>query len=212
MADDDVWQCLRHPSKWRRSGVCPICLHERLSSLCPDCAHSLPCSCSSRAAVSPSSSFSSSSSSLFSYPGVSGVGLDGEEAPFVGIGSVGRVASLIECEPAFRRSKSMAVPFVGSSNPDPNPETGSGKGRDGKTVSFWRMLLGKRGEAKTASSAAAMMRKSRSMAVPDAGESRFSPAATGKGKGWYFPSPIKVFRQSRMSKMVFQQRSPLYRG
>ncbi|XP_010538365.1 PREDICTED: uncharacterized protein LOC104812742 [Tarenaya hassleriana] len=206
MADDEVWQCMRHPSKWRRSGVCPICLHERLSSLCPDCAHSLPCSCRSRAVASPSSSSSSSSFSLFSYPGDSDVAGD---APFTGIGSVGRVASLIECEQAFRRSKSMAVPFSGPGNSDPITETGSGQGMSKKTASFWRLFRGNKGESKTT---AEMMRKSRSLTVSDAGESRFSAEMAGKGKGWYFPSPIKVFRRARVTKVVFHQRSPLYRG
>lgn len=202
MDEDGYSQCPKHFSKRGfigGGGVCPFCLHERLSSLCPDCAHDLPCSCSSRAAVSfsPSSSSSSSSFSLFA----------GDiNFSFSGTGSVGRVASLIECEPAFRRSKSMAVPF------EPDTVIGSvsglesARGRSRKASSFWRMLIGNRGDTKPA-----IMRKSRSVAV--AGESRFSPAPTTvKGKGWNFPSPIKVFRQSRVSKMIFQQRSPLYRG
>ncbi|ESQ33513.1 hypothetical protein EUTSA_v10008795mg [Eutrema salsugineum] len=203
MDEDGYSQCPKHFSKRGfvcGGGVCPYCLHERLSSLCPDCAHDLPCSCSSRAAVyfSPSSSSSSSSFSLFS----------GDiNFNFSGIGSVGRVASLIECEPAFRRSKSMAVPI----KPDAVIDSGSGlesdHGRGRKTSSFWRMFMRNRG----GDTKPAIMRKSRSVAV--AGESRFSPVpATVKGKGWNFPSPIKVFRQSRVSKMIFQQRSPLYRG
>ncbi|EOA38524.1 hypothetical protein CARUB_v10010319mg [Capsella rubella] len=195
-------QCPKHFSKrgyFSGGGVCPFCLNERLSTLCPDCAQDLPCSCScsSRAAAvsfSPSSSSSSSSFSIY-----------GGDVSFnfsSGVGSVGRVASLIECEPAFRRSKSMAVPII----PDSVIDSGLESGRSKKTSSFWRLLLGNRGGTKPA-----VMRKSRSVAV--VGEAGFSPVpATGKGKGWNFPSPIKVFRQSRVSKMIFQQRSPLYRG
>ncbi|KAG2320501.1 hypothetical protein Bca4012_056455 [Brassica carinata] len=195
MDEDGFSQCPKHFSKRGFVGVCPFCLHERLSSLCPDCANDLPCSCSSRAAVcfSPSSSSSSSSFSLFA----------GDITfSFSGSGSVGRVASLIECEPAFRRSKSMAVPI----KPDTVVDSGSGfepgRGRSMKTWSFWRILMGNRG----GDTKPAIMRKSRSVAV--VGDMKYPPA-TGKGKGWSFPSPSKVFRQS---KMIFQQRSPLYRG
>jgi len=197
MDEDDFSQCSKHFSKrgyFSGGGVCPFCLHERLSSLCPDCAHDLPCSCSSRAAVSFSPSSSSSSSSFAGDISFT----------FSGIGSVGRVASLIECEPAFRRSKSMAIPI----KPDSVIDSGLDHGRSKKTSSFWRIFMGNRGDTKPA-----IMKKSRSVAV--AGEFGFSPVpvpATGKGKGWNFPSPIKVFRQSRVSKMIFQQRSPLYRG
>ncbi|CAN6816350.1 unnamed protein product [Brassica oleracea] len=195
MDEDGFSQCPKHFSKCGFIGVCPFCLHERLSSLCPDCATDIPCSCSSRADVcfSPSSSSSSSSFTLFA----------GDNTfSFPGSGSVGRVASLIECEPAFRRSKSMAVPI----KPDTVDDSGSGiepaRGLSKKTVSFWRMLMGNRG----GDTKPAIMRKSRSVAV--VGDMKYPPA-TGKGKGWSFPSPSKVFRQS---KMIFQQRSPLHRG
>ncbi|KAF8101697.1 hypothetical protein N665_0201s0021 [Sinapis alba] len=181
-----VWQkCSRH-DLWNHrfvcgGGVCPFCLHERLSSLCPDCSRDLPCSCSPRASA-------------------------GVDAPFAGIGSVGRVSNLIECEPAFRRSTSMSVPFLWSTKPEPVEKTGSNF-QPGRGRSIWRLF---RGESKTKSTAN-MMRKSRSVAVSDTGELLSSPApVTTKGStGWYFPSPIKVFRQSRL---LFQQRSPLYRG
>ncbi|XP_010461105.1 PREDICTED: uncharacterized protein LOC104741878 [Camelina sativa] len=201
MDEDGFSQCPKHFSKrgyFSGGGVCPFCLHERLSSLCQDCAQDLPCSCSSRAAVSFSPSSSSSSSSFSLFAGDVSFNFSSS-----GVGSVGRVASLIEWEPAFRRSKSMAVPII----PDSVIDSGLDRGRSKKTSSFWRILLGNRGDT----TKPAVMRKSRSVAV--AGESGFSPAmTTGKGKGWNFPSPIKVFRQSRVSKMIFQQRSPLYRG
>ncbi|CAN8290274.1 unnamed protein product [Cochlearia groenlandica] len=203
MDEDGFSQCHKHFSKRgfvNGGGVCPFCLHERLSSLCPDCAHELPCSCSSRAAAYFSPSPSSSSSSSFSlFPG-------DINFSFSGIGSVGRVASLIECEPAFRRSKSMAVPIKSDQVIDSGSGFESERGKRSKTSSFWRMFTGNRGETKQV-----IMKKSRSVAV--AGESRFSPEKTTvKSKGWSFPSPIKVFRQSRVSKMIFHQRSPLCRG
>ncbi|KAJ0240018.1 hypothetical protein HA466_0227170 [Hirschfeldia incana] len=180
-----VWQkCSKH-DLWNRrfvsgGGVCPYCLHERLSSLCPDCARDLPCSCTPRASVDV-------------------------DVPFADVGSVGRVSNLIECEPAFRRSTSMSVPFLWSSKPEPVKKTGS-KVEPGRGRSLWRLF---RGESKSKTTAM-MMRKSRSVAVSDAGELQSSPApVTSKGNGWYFSSPIKVFRQSRI---LFQQRSPLYRG
>ncbi|XP_010505020.1 PREDICTED: uncharacterized protein LOC104781919 [Camelina sativa] len=185
-----VWQkCSRHDLSERGfvcvGGVCPYCLHERLSSLCPDCAHDLPCSCAPRASVSSAG----------------GCG----NVPFAGIGTVGRVANLIECEPAFRRSTSIAVPYFWSAKPEPDSETGSDvKPSRGRWL--WRLFIGnKKGDTKT-KAATTVMKKSKS----DAGEVLLSPApVTSKGSGWYFPSPINVFRQS---KIIFQQRSPLYRG
>ncbi|XP_013635636.1 uncharacterized protein LOC125585094 [Brassica napus] len=176
-----VWQkCSRHRFVCG-GGVCPYCLHERLSSLCPDCASDLPCSCTPRASVDV-------------------------DVPFADVGSVGRVSSLIECEPAFRRSTSMSVPFLRSTKPEPVEKTGSNLG-PGRGRSLWRLF---RGESRS-KTGTMMMRKSRSVAVSDAGELLSSSPApvTSKGNGWYFPSPIKVFRQSRI---LFQQRSPLYRG
>ncbi|CAN6996056.1 hypothetical protein BRARA_E00917 [Brassica rapa] len=179
-----VWQkCSRHRFICG-GGVCPYCLHERLSSLCPDCARDLPCSCTPRASVSSA----------------------GVDIPFADVGSVGRVSSLIECEPAFRRSTSMSVPFLRSTKPEPVEKTGLDL-KPGRGRSLWRLF---RGESRS-KTATMMMRKSRSVAVSDAGELLSSSPApvTSKGNGWYFPSPIKVFRQSRI---LFQQRSPLYRG
>lgn len=185
-----VWQkCSRHEGRFVCvGGVCPYCLHERLSSLCPDCAHDLPCSCTPRASVSSAGG--------------------GSEVPFAGIGSVGRVANLIECEPAFRRSTSIAVPYFWSAKPERVLESGSDL-QPGGGRWFWRLFRGNKGETKTKAATTTIMKKSKS----DGGEVLLSPApVTSKGNGWYFPSPIKVFRQSRVSKMIFQQRSPLYRG
>ncbi|KAL1194779.1 hypothetical protein V5N11_029724 [Cardamine amara subsp. amara] len=180
-----VWQKCSEHRFFCDGGVCPYCLHERLFSLCPDCARELPCSCTPRASVSAGR---------------------GDDVPLSRIGSVGRVANLIECEPAFRRSTSIVVPFLWSSKPEPDSETESDL-QPGRGRWLWRLFRGNREETKT--KAATIMMKSRT----DAGELLCSPApVTSKGNGWYFPSPIKVFRQSRVSKMIFPQRSPLYRG
>ncbi|MBA0820813.1 hypothetical protein Gohar_021864 [Gossypium harknessii] len=200
--EEEVWKCPSHPSKRRRTGICPVCLRDKLASLCPDCAHARPCSC-----ITTSSSSSSSSFSRFSTAAADGN---------TGVGSVGRVSNLIESEPAFRRSRSLAIPFL-RSKPEDSSERNGLAGRKSKTPSFWSIFRAsnksKRYESEDDQSqgekerrAAAdedrrrrMMRKSRSVAVT-------------KGKSWYFPSPMKVLRQTRVSKLVFQERSPLYRG
>ncbi|MBA0611342.1 hypothetical protein Godav_012037 [Gossypium davidsonii] len=200
--EEEVWKCPSHPSKRRRTGICPVCLRDKLASLCPDCAHARPCSC-----ITTSSSSSSSSFSRFSTAAAGGN---------TGVGSVGRVSNLIESEPAFRRSRSLAIPFL-RSKPEDSSERNGLAGRKSKTPSFWSIFRAsnksKRYESEDDQSqgekerrAAAdeerrrrMMRKSRSVAVT-------------KGKSWNFPSPMKVLRQTRVSKLVFQERSPLYRG
>ena len=60
---------------------------------------------------------------------------------------------------------------------------------------------------------AAMMARSRSVGVTvvSAGGREYRVSSRSKCKGWFFPSPMKVFLQSKASKIV-QERSPLYRG
>ncbi|XWS49557.1 hypothetical protein CRYUN_Cryun12cG0013300 [Craigia yunnanensis] len=215
--EEEVWKCPKHPSKRRRSGICPICLRDKLVSLCPNCAHARPCACSA------TSSFSSSSSSFSRFSTAAAGDISG-------IGAFGRVSNLIESEPAFRRSRSLAIPFLRS-----KPESSSEKneflaGNKSKTPSFWSMFRASNNSKRYESEdhqrkaekeriAAAederkrMMRKSRSVAVTshsDIGDLKSSPST--KWKGWYFPSPMKVFRQTRVPKLVFQERSPLNRG
>ncbi|XP_060179841.1 uncharacterized protein LOC132609728 [Lycium barbarum] len=45
--EEEAWKCPKHPSKnKRRTGVCSICLRDRLSKLCPNCANVRPsCTC-----------------------------------------------------------------------------------------------------------------------------------------------------------------------
>ncbi|XP_044465684.1 uncharacterized protein LOC123195885 [Mangifera indica] len=208
--EDEVWKCRKHPSKRHRSGVCPTCLRDRLSSLCPDCANERPCACR---AITVSSS-SSSSSSSFSWFSVSG----GENFS-AAIGTVGRVGNLVESEPAFRRSRSMAVSFLRSKSKyvenldlvgnEVNKESRS----QTTTVSFWRWLKGGNKNSKSRRGGdveeerRVMMKKSRSVAI-----TATSDYGKSKGPKWYFPSPIKALRRSRLSKVVEQDRSPMYRG
>lgn len=214
MDEEEVWKCPEHPTKRHRSGICPTCLRERLSSLCPDCANVRPCACSCSTVTTSSSSSSSSSFSRFS--------ISGGENLSAGIGTVGRVTSLIESEPAFRRSRSVAVSMFMRSMSKSKPVDAATEERSKAktTTAFWGWLKGggsignnnsnnKKGnkEVDVEEERRVKMRRSRSVAV--------TTSDYGKSKGgtkWYFPSPIKAFRQSRLSKVVLQERSPMYRG
>ncbi|KAL4284663.1 hypothetical protein GQ457_16G027090 [Hibiscus cannabinus] len=213
--EEKVWKCAKHPSKRRRSGICPVCLQNKLASLCPDCAHARPCACSA-------TSCSSSSSSSFSCFSTAG--------DFSDVGTVARVSSLVETEPAFRRSRSLAIPFLRMKPESVSEKNDTPASNDkSKTPSFWSMIKGSstntskrfgseehhRREVEKESAATAMMGKSRSVAVTvtsHSGTGDPKTSASTKGKGWYFTSPMKVLRQSRVSKLVFQQHSPLYRS
>ncbi|XP_027361030.1 uncharacterized protein LOC113869087 [Abrus precatorius] len=220
--EEEVWKCPKHPSKRRRSGICPICLRDRLVTLCPDCANVRPCSC-----YATSSSSSSSSSSSFSRFSVAGDG----------VGSVGRVYTLIEREPELRRSRSMAIPFLRSRSRFSGAERDLDRdsARDSPALngsrsarSFWSMFKPQRSnrggapeqewEAKKVLAEERdgdvnrkpVMTRSKSVAVKAvSGDGELRPRT--KGRGWFFPSPMKAFRQSKVSKVV-QERSPLYRG
>ncbi|XP_022145394.1 uncharacterized protein LOC111014850 [Momordica charantia] len=210
--DDDHWKCPKHPSKRRRTGICPLCLRDRLVSLCPDCATVRPCACSATA-----SSSSSSSSSSFSR------------------GSVGRVSSLIDSEPAFRRSRSVAaaVPFLRPRSRFVVDVHGDGDGDDCSSasgysargaLSFWSMFWSRKskksqdgGKIEAAAGVEEAMRRtmmirSRSVAAVSDSSGKFVRPPPAKGRGWYFPSPIKVFRQPKIPKPVLTERSPLHRG
>ncbi|KAL3497806.1 hypothetical protein ACH5RR_040538 [Cinchona calisaya] len=96
--DEEVWKCPKHPSKRSRNGICPTCLRDRLITLCPECANVRPCGCCPTTSSSSSSSSSSTSFSFFSSASSSRRG--------------GRVSDLIDREPAFRRSRSVGIPFL----------------------------------------------------------------------------------------------------
>ncbi|KAK6146444.1 hypothetical protein DH2020_020313 [Rehmannia glutinosa] len=208
--EEEVWKCPKHPSKRRRNGICPTCLRDRLANLCPDCHKARPCAC-----VVSTTSSSSSSSSSFS-----------------------RVNNLIDGDPSFRRSRSVAIPFLRFRNSEQTPNNGRVK-----TPSFLSVL--KRSKTKRSDPTAEksedfvgngssndenfdshnriedfarMVTRSRSVSVSGTtamasgfrhGDVNSSPA---KGKFWHFPSPMKVFRSSRTPKAVVQDRSPLHRG
>lgn len=209
MDEEEIWKCPKHPSKRRRTGICHVCLRDRLSTLCPDCANARPCPCFAATATQTTSSSSSSSSSFSRFSSHDVVG--GGPGPGPGPGPVGRVSNLIESEPAFRRSRSVAIPFLRSRSRF--VETGSDtEFRDStpkaKASSFWSVFRSSKKveEVNDNLSSSTMMRRSRSVAV-----SMTSDSGKTKGWSWYFPSPIKVFRQSKISKVV-HERSPLYRG
>ncbi|XP_060211157.1 uncharacterized protein LOC132638216 [Lycium barbarum] len=219
MDEEQFWKCPKHPSKRRRNGVCHVCLKDRLVILCPDCANVRPCACSASATSSSSSASSSSGRSA----AVSGGASDG----------VGRVSNLIDSEPAFRRSRSVGIPFLRSRTKN----SGDIKNQPvTKTASFWSVFkLSNKSKRSGGSESdelaeekgnihgdnsndfpdgriedfAKMMMRSRSLSVAiTSGNCNKSPA---KSKGWHFPSPMKVFRQSKASKLV-HERSPLYSG
>nr|XP_027083056.1 uncharacterized protein DDB_G0271670-like [Coffea arabica] len=98
MDEEEVFKCPQHPSKRRRNGICPTCLRDRLITLCPDCANVRPCACCPATTTSSSSSSSSSTFSFFSSASSSRRG--------------GRVSDLLDKESAFRRSRSVGVPFL----------------------------------------------------------------------------------------------------
>ncbi|KAI6702414.1 hypothetical protein NL676_011550 [Syzygium grande] len=245
--EEEVWKCAKHPTRRRRSGICPKCLRERLDGLCPDCASLRPCSC----CASATSSSSSSSSSFSRFFGGDSGGGGGGGAGGGGGGAVGKVSNLIDSEPSFRRSRSVAVSFFRSRSKfvrDLDADIGIGVGvgvgdGDGphqrpaesphRTPSFFGLFRRDKsrrpgaedaerpggGESDAAAAAAAaeeerrtMMRKSRSVAVMSNPLPLGGGAASAKGRSWHFPSPMKVFRQSKMTKVVGQERSPLYRG
>lgn len=231
--EEEVWKCPKHPSKRRKSGICPTCLRERLNALCPDCASVRPCSCCPSGATSSSSS-SSSSFSFFSYSG-------SVRESASGVGSVGRVSNLIDSEPSFRRSRSVAIPFFRSrfaasrNSSDPFPPLPTQRNRS----SFWSVFKTqktkkneeareeedtKRSEIEPEDnysqktmednySLEAMMMRSRSVSVPVASSAGAGGLRSSwrKSRGWHFPSPMKAFRHSKTAEVV-QERSPLPRG
>ncbi|KAL1556339.1 hypothetical protein AAHA92_11982 [Salvia divinorum] len=196
VGDEEVWKCPRHPSKRRRSGICPACLRDRLGSLCPNCHNARPCPCS---AESSSSSSSSSSSNL------------------------------IDGEPSFRRSRSVAVPFFRSRHGEETP--GSSRARTPSFLSILKRSNTKRAELppkpKNVVNSSEeenfesndriddfvrMVSRSRSVnagATSAMASGLFrrrddAAASPARGKFWHFSSPMKVFRSSKTPKVVVQ--------
>ncbi|CAL1403594.1 unnamed protein product [Linum trigynum] len=232
--EEEVWKCAKHPPRSSRSrrpryGICHRCLRERLAALCPHCGDARrPCSCGACSSTTAADSSSSSSSTIKRS------------------GSVSRISNFLfessssnTAEPSLRRSRSLAVaiPFLRSSTNrhPPPPAAASDKAAPTPAPSFWSILKGGGGaSAKKKDGVAAgeeedgeqlrrrmMMRKSRSVAVTSADAGRPSSwKGSGVGRGWHFPSPMKVFRQSKISArgggggglMQGSERSPLDRG
>ena len=184
--EGEIWKCAQHPSKRRRTGVCPACLKQRLSALCPDCANVRPCSC--YATTSSPSSVSSSSS--------------------LHLSDINRASNPIDGEPALRRSRSYAFPFFRSARFTAVDDKNSPEKLTGKS-SIWSVLWWQR-KAIPREKIEAEMKRSRSVSAAVT-ESKIKSSKTGKG--WHFPSPMKVFRQSygKTPKFV-HERSPLHRG
>lgn len=112
------------------------------------------------------------------------------------------------------KSKSKFVERVDTVGNEVNNERSSGKTTTSSSP-FWSWLKGgnnnhTNGKIKKGGDVEeerrVMMRKSRSVAVTT------SDYGKSKGGKWHFPSPIKVFRQSRLAKVVVQERSPMCRG
>lgn len=207
--EEEVWKCPKHPSKRRRSGICPICLRDKLITLCTDCGNVRPCECCPAPSPSPS---------LFSK-------FSGSRRGGNGLGDVGRVSNLIDSEPSFRRSRSLAVPFLRTRVAETDfcdwrPPQPAGATRSNKTPSFWSVF--KTPKSKKAEGGGdevevdeeekrRMMRRSQSVGLPFLSRFGGGDVRSGSRRGWHFPSPIKAFRQTKMAKVV-QERSPLHRG
>ncbi|KAL6008365.1 hypothetical protein ACLOJK_033874 [Asimina triloba] len=207
--DEYGGRCRKHP--WEsRTGVCPICLKNRLILLCPHCANIRPCLCFAATTI-PSSSASTSTSSSSSSDL-----------------SLARISFLIDSEPPFRRSRSSAAfqflrhrPADAASDPPiggPHPRRTEKR----RWVSSLALLLSflkppkkevaAEEKGKKTMAMGRRLTRSRSMGFscysdPDGihgGDARL------KGRGW-IPSPMKVFRQPKPAK-ILQERSPLCRG
>ncbi|XP_073025241.1 uncharacterized protein [Primulina eburnea] len=193
--EEEAWKCPKHPSKKRRSGVCPACLRHRLGVLCPNCANSRPCSCPSNTA-----SASSSSSSPFSFFSGAYFSSDGE--------------------PSLRRSRSVGIPFLRSGSlraKTPSflsvlKRSGTKKTTENQELSDYGNIDENSESKSRIEDFSRMITRSRSVSStttatgfrrPDVGS---SPA---RWKLWNFPSPMKVFRSA---KVTVQNRSPLHRG
>ncbi|XP_058086202.1 uncharacterized protein LOC131233496 [Magnolia sinica] len=200
--EEEYGKCRKHPSQ-SRIGVCPICLKNRLILLCPHCANVRPCVCY-HSPDFPSTS-TSSSSSLSSTDAV--------------IGAVGRMSFLIDSEPAFRRTRSAAFPFLRQKSGGKidgfrrhPPETRSWSSSFASLLSFLRVEKKKKKADEEKTTTVKQLRRSRSVGFSCYSDSDEISGRDARLRGWgWLPSPIKVFRQPKTSK-VLQERSPLCRG
>ncbi|KAJ4958257.1 hypothetical protein NE237_025368 [Protea cynaroides] len=201
MDEEEIWKCQKHPLNRRRTGVCPICLRDRLLQLCPDCANLRPCSCCNSSHSSSLSSFSLSSS--IDVP-KSSAGIE--------VQTVGPVSNLIDCDPAFRRSRSTTFSFIRRrpSNKDAVALIPPAVGRT--KSSLWPVFKSSNQTKKAVEEKEdkVNMMRSKSVGISSLSESTGGDVKS-KGRRWHFPSPMKVFRQPKTTKVV-QELPPLCSG
>ncbi|XP_076914993.1 uncharacterized protein LOC143574202 [Bidens hawaiensis] len=105
------------------------------------------------------------------------------------------MSNLIENEPAFRKSKhSFSGNGGGDQNTLPLPRVSRSK------ISFWSVFK---------------LSKTKKCDLHDdesSNKSEYSSPASVKRRGWYIPSPMKVFRHSKTTKLQIHERSPMHRG
>ncbi|KAF3660968.1 hypothetical protein FXO37_13135 [Capsicum annuum] len=118
--EEEAWKCPKHPSKKRRitTGVCSICLIDRLSQLCPYCANVRPCSlnCAAAAVGGGETVLSRSKSVGIPFLKLRNISSGGrrkmtETSLASYSGKVDRGG-----EPEFCRSKTVGIPFLKSKN------------------------------------------------------------------------------------------------
>ncbi|XP_076898213.1 uncharacterized protein LOC143551719 [Bidens hawaiensis] len=202
MDESEVWKCPKHPSRRRRNGICPKCLRDRLVTLCPNCANALPCEC---CPPPIDSSATSSSSSLFSFSRG-------------GSRRMPATATESNIDPILRKSRSVAPAFLRSKSKHVESNKASVPKVSRSKINFWSVFTinnkskkcdvhvdsgieeeSNKGYDVTAVEDNPVMMRSRSVAV--GGGNGLAPASL-KHKGWYFPSPSKMLRQSKPPRSV----------
>ncbi|KAK4746497.1 hypothetical protein SAY87_012809 [Trapa incisa] len=224
--EEEAWKCLKHPSRRRRKGICPTCLKECLRNLCPECADARPCGCGASTTSSSSSPPSSSLSRFFAGGGSVGHGsnLNDSEPLFRRSRSVAvslfrsrsRYANDLDAgqqkngEPGPAGGKGSRTAFSwGMFRRDKSKRSGGGLGEPVSCIEDESRRAGderREAEGKAAEDRSMMMWKSRSVAVTSnyAGFDARS-VASGKRRSWYFPIPMKAFRQSKAAVAVAQE-------
>ncbi|KAL8107606.1 uncharacterized protein LOC141672955 [Apium graveolens] len=198
MDEEEIYKCPTHPSKRRRTGICPTCLRERLNTLCPNCANTRPCEC-----CPPTTSSFSIFSSVPS----------GDTEP-----TMRKSRSLAI---PFLRSRSKYAPnleFTAEKPPLPTaapmnknivPSVAeSGGSSRSKTTSLLSMFkkskkVGEEVEKEEESNKKSnefmlMMKRSRSLSV--ALSSRAGESKAAKTRGWHFPRPFR--NSSKTAKVL----------
>lgn len=176
MDKEEEWKCRSHPFSRHRTGICPLCLRNRLVDLCPNCASLLPC-------LTCPVPYSSTSTHIV---------------------STASLRNLIDNEPSFKRSTSLAISILRSTSRFSDHKSPA-SARRAKSILFSFFKTNdkskKSGNEEMKTSIASdddhvnmMMRRSRSV-----------------GRGWFFWSPIKAFQQTKTSKGV-QERLPMHKG